>query len=262
MTNAAALTRLLKDKQDFFLPYYRQVVADYPLGILAADVKSEVRRRIVAQFGFDPFDAQHTGYNPSTSAAAASQWANNLVSNKVLDQYMTVVREGRATLYPLSAEPPQARVDDNGGYPPRLDSALKRATGERLPQKDELYSSQWVRSEALAALVREEFQYRCTIGTTDCRGFTARGGNPYVEVHHILPMAAQAETAYNLDRFENMVAVCVRCHAIMHRGIAAEAFSTLEALLLCYESRRGVRFEEAMASSQLEVSAQALLARY
>ena len=72
--------------------------------------------------------------------------------------------------------------------------------------------------------------------------FTGRDGNPYVEVHHIIPMAKQSESEINLDRVSNMAPLCPRCHTCLHRGNAQDAKSVLNDLLAWYRSRHGESF--------------------
>src|ERR1700693_3903889 len=93
-----ALARLNEQRQRFFLPYFEAVVSRHPDGIASDRVKEWVARQILDEFGIDISDPGQTGLNPSTNRSRADQWANNLVSNKVLDDYMLVVRGTRAML--------------------------------------------------------------------------------------------------------------------------------------------------------------------
>jgi len=98
--NPHELDRLRVEKQSYFLPYYQEIVSRHPDGIFAADVKGLVAQQLLDDFGIDIFDPGQTGLNESTGDSRADQWANNLVSNHVLDEYMLVLRSNRATLYP------------------------------------------------------------------------------------------------------------------------------------------------------------------
>jgi hypothetical protein len=261
MLDQAALDRLLSQEQYFFLPYYRDVVADHPYGIRAADVKALVQRRVIEEFGFDPFDSAVVDANPSTGASAASQWANNLVSNKVLDAYMAVVRNGRATLYPWSADgvaSPTTLVS----APPQIDDALVGAANSRTPQAFPVTTTTYARLPALAEYVRQKADYQCLIGSAECHPFPARNGKPYTEVHHILPMSDQGKTSYNLDRSSNMVALCVRCHTILHHGSRAQSKQFLTVLLDRYAIANDQTFDAAMINCPLSVAIDDLLDRY
>lgn len=97
-----ALGELIRDGQNFFIPFYRAVVSLHPSGIAAVDVKQQVRVRIHEQHGFDPFDESITGTYESTGGSTMSQIANNLISNRVLEPFMTVDRsQTRVMLYPF-----------------------------------------------------------------------------------------------------------------------------------------------------------------
>ena len=113
------LRKLLRHRQAYFVPYYLEVVNRHPEGVLAKDVKDEVARLLLSQFGIDIYDPGQSGLNPSTKKSRADQWVNNLVSNHVLDDHMLVVRSHRAILYPggydnsqplLPTGPPLERV--------------------------------------------------------------------------------------------------------------------------------------------------------
>ena len=262
MLDKAALARLIKEQQYFFLPYYRELVAEHPYGVEAADVKELVRTRIIKDFDFDPFDSAIVDANPSTGASAASQWANNLVSNKVLDEYMTVVRNGRATLYPWVVEDPALPASLASAAPPTIDPDLPSAANSRKPQESSVTTTTYSRLPALAEYVRQKASYLCVLGSPECLPFVARNGKPYIEVHHLLPLSAQGETSYNLDRSANVVALCVRCHAILHRGSRAQARECLTRLLERYAETNGHTFESAMIDCPLPVSVEDLLARY
>jgi hypothetical protein len=238
--NQAEVQRLLDEKQYYFLPYYDSVVSRHPLGIEAADVKARVRDEIVAHHGFDPFDEAITRVNPSTGVSAASQWANNLVSNRVLEQYMVVTRGGhRAVLYPLSGDDNSRPVDDGFGAPPPIGDELEEAADDRPPVFEETERGRYRRSAALAELVRQRADYQCIVNTDDCVTFLGANGTPYIEVHHIIPMAMQGSTGYNLDRVANMVAICVACHTKLHKGSRQIAAEVLTLLLERYEVSRG-----------------------
>lgn len=48
--------------------------------------------------------------------------------------------------------------------------------------------------------------------------FKKKNGQNYVEGHHIIPMSAQDDFKFNLDRTENVVALCPYCHKAIHNG--------------------------------------------
>ena len=64
----------------------------------------------------------------------------------------------------------------------------------------------------------KECGYKCFNDNTHIL-FKKKDGTNYVEGHHIIPMAAQSEFEdINLDRTENVVALCPYCHKAIHHG--------------------------------------------
>lgn len=257
---------LLERKQDYFLRYYKRVVENFPLGIEATEVKRIVGTEIQEKFGFDPFDPMITGTNPSTGRSTGSQWANNLVSNRVLDGQLLVSRGGsRIMLYPYCADNSipmglNSETEDGEGG---VDGMLRETADERMPvpafdRQPLLY----LRSPALAAWVRREADYSCSAGSEECITFLGKDGRPYIEVHHLIPMAEQFKTEYNLDRTANMVALCPGCHVRLHRGDVDVARSVLQRTLNGYEELRGVELQQALSGCDRRSDMDSLLSYY
>ena len=256
-----ALAQLNEKKQEFFLPFYCAIVERHPLGIGSADVKQIARQEIIERFGFDPFDPSLTGTNPSTQDSAASQWANNLVSNRVLDREDMIVARGgsRTVLYPLTEF---SNLIPREQHSQELDEVLKRTADERPRSASRVETLQYLRSPALAEYVRELSGHQCTVGAPDCITFTGRNDRPYVEVHHMIPMAEQRHTQFNLDRTANMVAICPGCHLRLHRGSRTEAEAALRAILEAYRGCHGVSLSEALKACDLPSGLEDLLGYY
>ncbi len=69
--------------------------------------------------------------------------------------------------------------------------------------------------------------------------FDSTHGTPYLEAHHLIPMKAQKDfisLGVNLDRLENIVALCPNCHKAVHYGTYAEKVRFLKPL---YDARIG-----------------------
>lgn len=210
------LRKLLRHRQAYFVPFYLDVVNRHPEGVLAKDVKDEVGQLLLNQFGIDIYDPRQSGLNPSTGKSRADQWVNNLVSNHVLDDHVLVVRSHRATLYPGGFDNSQPLLPTG----PSLKASEVDELNSREPKKappTTSSSTPFQRSLQLAEFVRVENDYRCAVRRTSCSAFMARDGHPYVEVHHIIPMAQQAGSAINLDRVSNMAPLCPACHTCLHR---------------------------------------------
>jgi hypothetical protein len=252
----------LRHKQEYFVPLYLEVVNQHPEGVLAEDVKDEVARQLLSKFGIDVYDTAQSGLNPSRHKSRADQWLNNLVSNHVLDRYMLVVRSHRAILYPggydnsqplLPTGPPleQSEIDELNNREPKM-----------APPSSPSPSATFQRSLQLAESVRVDNDYRCAVSQTSCPAFLARDGHPYVEVHHIIPMAQQAKSAINLDRDTNMAPLCPGCHTCLHRGAAADAGQVLGDVLAWFEVKHRKPFVEANSDLTFGATPGAVLAMY
>jgi hypothetical protein len=257
--NTKALDRPNKEQQYFFLPYYKEVVARHPDGITSARVKELVARQILDEFDIDIADPEQSGLNPSTNRSRADQWANNLVSNRVLDDHMLVVRGGRAMLYP--------GADDNSRVLPQAGELLNEGQvaelNERKPIRFEARGGlTFRRSLQLAEHVRELNGRACVVGRPTCVMFDARDGRAYVEVHHVVPMAMQGHTRVNLDRSTNMVPLCPGCHACLHHGDVDSAASILAEIFNWFESVHGRSFQSANEDLSLDTTAEDLLGMY
>jgi hypothetical protein len=253
------INRLLAEKQSFFLPYYRDVVATRPHGIAAANAKTLVAQRIQEDIGADVFDPAFSGLNATTGLSYANQWANNLVSNHILDDYMLVVRDTRATLYPGTPDNSRTQLKPTEELTPGQLAELN----ERAPTTIEVsVGVTYRRSLQLAEHVREMSGRACAVASLVCDVFDARDGRAYVEVHHVVPMAMQSQLNINLDRTTNMVPLCPRCHTCLHRGHLEQASVVLNELLHWYESVHGRSFEFDNGDLGLNLTCTGLLEMY
>ncbi|HVT64254.1 MAG TPA: hypothetical protein VHD81_03810 [Mycobacteriales bacterium] len=112
----ATYQRLLHERQAFFVPFYLQVVDEHPAGIEAREAKRLVFQYLVERYGIDVTDPTVIPINPSTGRTQADQWANNLISNRVLDEYCVVDRTPPVRLsarpYPTPAPTAKARATE------------------------------------------------------------------------------------------------------------------------------------------------------
>lgn len=65
--------------------------------------------------------------------------------------------------------------------------------------------------------------------------FKSKLGTEYMEAHHLVPMAAQGDFEINIDRVENIVSLCPRCHSAIHLG---EDSIRLELLKKLYDIKK------------------------
>jgi hypothetical protein len=264
VVNQDELGRIRALAQSYFVPYYREIVEQHPEGIDSRDVKAQVRQLLIDRFDIDIQDEQLFGSNANGSRA--DQWASNLISNYVLDDYMLVAHRGRgrgATLWPGTADnsiPPQ--VDGPGLGDEDLAGLNARPPASVSTNPRSRAAEVFQRSVQLAEYVRTQNGFRCAIGGSQCIEFEARNHRPYIEVHHIVPMSFQNTTSVNLDRTSNMVPLCVGCHKRVHRGGAETARLVLDKVLEWFEMKNGVSFDVANVDVGLGVTAVDLMTMY
>ena len=75
--------------------------------------------------------------------------------------------------------------------------------------------------------------FRCEINPDHTTFISRATGHPYMESHHLVPMAYQKCYHYSIDREENIVCLCSNCHNNIHYG--ADAITIVEKL---YNARK------------------------
>lgn len=95
--------------------------------------------------------------------------------------------------------------------------------------------------------------YTCEINP-EHKTFTSKLGKPYMEAHHLIPMASQKDFSINIDRIENIVSICPICHSAIHLG---DMSTRLELLKKLYDLR-----EEKLKKAGLDISFGELFSKY
>lgn len=112
----------------------------------------------------------------------------------------------------------------------------------------------WVRDVQVARVSLEQVGYRCEAACNYELFRAAAADHPYVEAHHLIPLANQNDFEFSLDVPANIVCLCPGCHAKVHRGHK----SVRDPLILQLHKHRLVRLKAA----GLNVDANSLLALY
>lgn len=95
--------------------------------------------------------------------------------------------------------------------------------------------------------------YKCEINPEHIT-FISKLGKPYMEAHHLIPMAYQKDFSINIDRIENIVSICPICHSAIHLG---DVSTRLEILRKLYDKK-----EEGIKRAGLNISFGELFAKY
>ncbi len=91
-----------------------------------------------------------------------------------------------------------------------------------------------VKSVATSALSNANFS--CEIDPSH-NTFLSTTGQQYVEAHHLVPLSKQSNLQVNLDRVENIVALCPTCHRAVHYSEITERLNLLRKLYTARCSR-------------------------
>lgn len=95
--------------------------------------------------------------------------------------------------------------------------------------------------------------YTCEINPAHTT-FISKLGKPYMEAHHLIPMAYQKDFSINIDRIENIVSICPICHSAIHLGNMS---TRLELLLKLFDKR-----EEQLKKVGLNINFGELFSKY
>ena len=79
----------------------------------------------------------------------------------------------------------------------------------------------------IAKTALDLLDYKCLANNSHMT-FLSKLGKPYMEAHHLIPMAAQKDFEINIDRIENIVSLCPICHSAIHLGDEATRLELLK----------------------------------
>lgn len=92
--------------------------------------------------------------------------------------------------------------------------------GEPLKSKNGEIS--WPRDAKMAANSIRDANFSCEIDSKHFSFISEKTKKMYVEAHHIIPMKAQKNFTYSLDKIANIKSLCPNCHRMIHHGKKSE----------------------------------------
>lgn len=110
------------------------------------------------------------------------------------------------------------------------------------------------RDANLASRYVRDSGYKCQFDETHETFVSATTGQPYIEVHHIIPIAKTPDFAHSLDVVPNLIALCPNCHRAIHFG-SPEVKSTF--LEYFYKTR-----SELLVEAGIEITEVSLFSYY
>lgn len=123
---------------------------------------------------------------------------------------------------------------------------------ERPAAKTETHRQSYERNPKISKIALKNSGYKCEINPKHITFYRKSDGKPYVEPHHIIPMAKQDDFNYSLDIPQNIVSLCSNCHNEVHYGINGK--SLIEKI---YEKRKNE-----LRNMHIEISLEKLLSYY
>ena len=103
-------------------------------------------------------------------------------------------------------------------------------TDELVLRKDPRISQQGIsvykrdRQKSINAIIHAHF--KCEVDHSHLTFKKKSDGLPYLEAHHLIPMAQQDNFEYSLDVEENIISLCSQCHNEIHYGKHADKLIT------------------------------------
>jgi predicted HNH restriction endonuclease len=124
---------------------------------------------------------------------------------------------------------------------PIEDDEELRKTNERKPEKTtvgkkDVYKRDYRVSKTALKNANGECAYAKAINKKHITFSTDRTDN-YLEAHHFVPMKAQSDFEGNLDRTENVIALCPNCHSAIHYGTLKIKEKMIEQLYKKHKSK-------------------------
>lgn len=94
---------------------------------------------------------------------------------------------------------------------------------------------QWTRNAVTASKALMFSNYTCEMDPSHGTFISKSTNMPYMESHHLIPMAKQEDFPYDLDQLANLISLCPVCHRLIHLGKDEEKEKLLRTL---FDKRR------------------------
>ena len=129
---------------------------------------------------------------------------------------------------------------------------------EKRRRKDPIKSREgketYGRDSAISAAAIKMSHHQCQLDPSHTTFISKSTSKPFMEAHHIVPMSAQKDFKYDLDRTTNIAVLCPNCHRLLHHGLDEEKEKLIRKL---FQSRR-----ESLEKIGIEITPTALLNLY
>ena len=99
------------------------------------------------------------------------------------------------------------------------------APPKSLPKRREYH---WNRDRIIVEQVLQSDKYLCEVDPKHKTFIARRNDQPYLEGHHLIPLARQKEFKVSLDVYANIIGLCPNCHRQLHFGKQTEIRAILK----------------------------------
>ena len=128
-------------------------------------------------------------------------------------------------------------------------SEIKDKSAPLYTRKGQAY---FKRDRQVAINALNHASFKCEIDPQHKTFIRKKDSLPYMEAHHLIPMAFQNEFEYSLDIEENIVSLCSNCHNEIHYGK-----NNKELITALYNKR-----EKLLKAKKIDISLEKLLSYY
>ena len=108
------------------------------------------------------------------------------------------------------------------------------APPKSLPKKREYH---WNRDRIIVEQVLQSDKYLCEVDLRHKTFIARRNDQPYLEGHHLIPLARQKEFKVSLDVYANIIGLCPNCHRQLHFGKQTEIRDILKPIYTARAAR-------------------------
>ena len=98
-------------------------------------------------------------------------------------------------------------------------------------------TSIWKRDRVICHQVIVAAHFLCEISREHKTFMTKETNRPYMEGHHIIPLAKQKSFSHSLDVYANIISLCPVCHRLLHYGIEKKKLPALKKIWLTRQKR-------------------------
>ncbi|MCM3723972.1 HNH endonuclease [Solibacillus isronensis] len=107
---------------------------------------------------------------------------------------------------------------------------------KRKPRKRQTQNgASYPRNSAESIAAKEKSNYKCEMDDRHVTFKTTNNQMPYMEAHHLIPMAAQDYYENTIDFADNIVTLCPNCHRKIHHGMPQEKAAMIDYLYQRHE---------------------------